>query len=187
MENLKKLIYERRAVRKYKHASVDQKLITELLNAGRMAPSALNLQPWKFYVVTDRSLIRDMDTQISNVVREIYKMPEMVEFLQKDAPIFHDAPLVFFITAPKVNEWAGLDIGMCAQNIMLTAKSLGLDTCPVGLGKFIEKTSFYSVLGIPPEEVIYLSLVVGYGDEDPPVHERKKDNVVFVKSTKVPA
>ena len=44
-----KIIYERRAVRKYKDISVEKNLIEQIIDTGRMAPSAINKQPWKFY------------------------------------------------------------------------------------------------------------------------------------------
>lgn len=47
-------IYHRRAVRKYKDLAVDRDVIDEIIMAGKMAPSAMNRQPWKFYVLTDR-------------------------------------------------------------------------------------------------------------------------------------
>ncbi|WP_431215137.1 nitroreductase family protein [Puia sp. P3] len=65
-------------------------------------------------------------------------------------PVFHGAPVVIFITAPRDNEWAPLDIGMCAQNIMLSAQSLGLSSCPVGFGKYVENTPAYDRMLIPP-------------------------------------
>jgi len=47
-----KTIYERRAIRKYKDKPVDNAIIGEILDAGRMAPPAINKQPWKFYILT---------------------------------------------------------------------------------------------------------------------------------------
>lgn len=182
MTDIRKIIYERRAVRKYLDREVERKLLDEVIDAGRMAPSGMNLQPWKFYVVTDRDLINKMDDQVRIVAQDIYTMPHMVEFLKTKNPIFHGAPVVIFITAPKENEWAALDIGMCAQNIMLFAKAAGLDSCPIGLGKFIERTSLYSQLEIPVTDQVLISLSIGYGDEKPPVHERRKDNVVYVRA-----
>lgn len=181
MNAVMKIIYNRRAIRKYKPLPVDKKLIEELLDAGRMAPSALNIQPWKFYVVDDSTFIHAMDKDIRDVVRHAARMPGLAEYLGHENAIFHDAPVVIFITAPQQNEWAALDVGMCAQNMMLAARSMGLDTCPVGLGKFIEQTTLYTLLGIPETENILLSLTIGYGDENPVVHERKKDNVVYVR------
>lgn len=102
-------------------------------------------------------------------------------FSALEDPVFHGAPVVIFITSPKDNEWASLDIGMCAQNMMLAAKSLGLETCPVGFGKFIEKTKMYPRLKIPPEEHVQISIIIGYGNENPEVHERLRNNIVIVE------
>ena len=88
--------------------------------------------------------------------------------------------MVIFITAPSENEWAGLDIGACAQNIMLAAKSLGLDTCPVGLAKFVMDTKIYSKLNVSKEEQVLVAVILGYGDGVEELHERKKDNLFFV-------
>jgi nitroreductase len=182
MNDVLKMIYARRAVRKYKPVAVDKVLINELIGAGRMAPSGMNLQPWKFYIVTDEDLINKMDEQICIVAKDIYKMPEMIQFLRTKDPIFHEAPVVIFVTGPRQNEWAALDIGMCVQNIMLAATSLGLATCPIGLGKFIERTSMYRQLGIPYTEQVFISLTLGYADENPPPPKRKDDTVSYVRA-----
>jgi nitroreductase len=158
-------IYERRAVRKYKNKVVEWKLIEQIIGAGRMAPSAINKQPWKFYVVTDKMLIKSFSAAIAGITikdfaksgikkmfetaAHLFHFSKSFSFSALEDPVFHGAPVVIFITSPKDNEWASLDIGMCAQNMMLAAKSLGLDTCPVGFGKYIEKTKIFPRLRIP--------------------------------------
>jgi nitroreductase len=192
-------IYQRRAVRKFKDMPVDRKLIEQLLDAGRMAPSAINKQPWKFYILTDKELIKEfsketakaaakgmLKTGVKGLVKSAlsslssFHLSDAVDFFKGEDPIFHGAPVVVFIAAPKDNEWAGLDIGMCSQNIMLAAKSIGLDSCPVGMGKFVENTSLFPKLHVPDTEHILLSIIIGYGDDTPEVHERVKNNVVFI-------
>lgn len=191
-----KTIYARRAVRMYKEKAVDKQLIEQLLDAGRMAPSAINKQPWKFYVLTNKEQILKFSKEISkNVALKIpsfgvvdiiksaaslFNLAHGIDMMRTGDAIFHGAPVVIFITSPKDNEWAGLDVGMCAQNIMLAAKSLGLDTCPVGLAKFVEQTEIYSTLNTSGKEQVQLAIVVGYGNETPPVHERIKNNAVFI-------
>ena len=189
-------IYKRRAVRKYKNKPVSRNLIEQLLAAGWMAPSAMNRQPWQFYVVTNKELIHTFSKDISKkafkdtmkkgakgmlkAVASLFHFAQSFDFSTFSDPVFYGAPVVIFITSPRNNEWAQLDIGMCAQNIMLAAKSLGLDTCPVGFGKFVEHTGHYSLLNIPETETVQLSITVGYGDETPDVHERKTDNITFI-------
>ena len=63
---------------------------------------------------------------------------------------------------------------------MLAAKSLGLDTCPVGLAKFVMEVGIYSKLNIPASEKVLLAIILGYGNEKPVMHERSKDRAVFI-------
>jgi len=180
MNDVLKTIYERRAIRKYKDQPVDKKLIEEIIDAGRMAPSAMNRQLWKFYVLTDREQIKSLSPFIIKVANKVLSWAHGVDQSKTTDIIFHNAPVVIFITTPKKNEWAALDAGMCCQNMMLAAKALGLDTCPIGFAKFLEKTNKISILGMSSSEEIKLAIIVGYGDENPPMHERKRDNVKFV-------
>jgi nitroreductase len=185
MNEVIRTINERRAVRRYKTGVVERTMIEMLLDAGRMAPSGVNQQPWKFYVLTGANLISNFDKLIKEAAEKLFTDPHATEFLKIKNPIFHGAPVVIFITSPKVgSEWVSLDIGMCSQNIMLAAKSLGLDTCPVGLGKFVEKTSLYPVLKIPSSEQVQLCVIVGYGNESPAIPEREKENVVYIERTR---
>jgi nitroreductase len=179
-------IYQRRAVRKYKETPVDKALIEQIIDAGRMAPSAMNRQLWKFYVLTDRELISSLSPLIVKVANKVLSWAHGVDHSKSTDIIFHNAPVVIFITGPKKKSWVAIDIGMCCQNMMLAAKSLGLDTYPIGFAKFLEKTDKISILGMPPSEQIHLALIVGYGDESPAVHERKKDNIKFVTTAVEP-
>lgn len=197
MNDVIKTIYERRAVRKYKDQAVSREIIDKIVDAGRMAPSAMNKQPWKFHIVTSKEDIQLFSSEIvkegmksitemslkkvaSAVVSSITHLSHGIDFLRSKDPVFYGAPVVIFITAPKENEWAGLDIGMCSQNIMLAAKSLGLDSCPIGFGKFVEKTKDYYKLHIPETEHVQIAIIIGYGNENPEIHERKKDNEFWV-------
>ncbi|MDR3714233.1 MAG: nitroreductase [Puia sp.] len=189
-------IYQRRAVRKYTDRPVDRELIEEVIDAGRMAPSAINHQPWQFYVLTDRKLIHSLSKEIAGTALKEFVKPGLkgaikqaghllhfsdgFHFQALKDPVFHGAPVVIFITAPRDNEWAPLDIGMCSQNMMLAARSLGLDTCPVGFGKFVEGTEMFTKLRVPASEHVLLSIIVGYGDEHPELPERAKNNIHFI-------
>ena len=194
--NTIKTIYERRAVRKYIDKPVEKVVIEQIIDAGRMAPSAINRQPWKFYVLTDKKEIKTyskaigvvalkgiMKTGVKSIVKTIkgfLHFSHGIEFFKAPDPVFHNAPVVIFITSAGKSEWAPLDIGMCAQNMMLAAKSFGINSCPVGLAKFIENTEEYSKLNIPAAEHIHLAIILGYSDENPEVHERKKNNIVYL-------
>lgn len=191
-----KTIYERRAVRKYKKMPVEKASIEDLLNAGRMAPSAMNQQAWKFYILSNPEMIKTYSKEIMKVaakdflkkgLKQIIQSPALlihaaagIDFFAMEDPIFHDAPVIIFITAPKDNEWAELDIGMCAQNMMLTAKSIGLGSCPIGLGKYLPFTKSFFRLGINAGEQVHLAIAIGYANETPKVHRRIFNNATFI-------
>jgi nitroreductase len=197
MNEVLNTIYARRAVRKYKNKTVNRKIIDQIIDAGRMAPTAMNIQPWKFYVLTERSDINEFSKAIRlGAVKGIFKsgikqivktiitafhFPKGADFTKEEDMIFHGAPVVIFITSPKDNEFAALDIGMCAQNMMLAAKGMGLDTCPIGMAKYVEYTQVYKRLNIPANEHVNLAIILGYGAEQPELHERIKTNATYIE------
>ena len=51
------LLKKRRSIREFSDRKVRPEIIEEVLEAGRLSPSGGNEQPWKFWVITDRSMI----------------------------------------------------------------------------------------------------------------------------------
>lgn len=189
-------IYTRRAVRKFSEQAVADDVLGQLLDAGRMAPSAFNSQPWIFRIVRNPVLIQQLSSAIGHyALKEVWKkgpravisairsMFHFVRTLRHHHPhdhVFYGAPVVIFIAGPRNSEWAPLDIGMCAQNIMLAATALGLASCPIGFGKYITHTAYYEQLKLGPDEIVYLSIAIGYAADTPPVTSRITDNVQYI-------
>lgn len=177
MNETLRTIYGRRAVRKYINRPILPEIIDQVIDAGRMAPSAINKQPWKFYVLTNKEKIQAISAEVAQVAEKYFHLSHGADRSLTSDFIFHGAPVVIFITAPKENEWATIDVGMCAQNMMLAAASLGVATCPIGLAKFAEQTPYYSKLLIPATDHILLAVILGHADEHPEAPKRNKDNV----------
>lgn len=173
-------IYDRRSVRSYEDRPVLIELLCRVIDAGKMAPSALNKQPWKFYVLTTPDAIRAFSKEIAAVLEGRFHLAHGADPAISADPVFHGAPVVIFITGPRDDEWAPIDIGMCAQNMLLAAHSLGLDSCPVGLAKYVEKTRIVSSLHLAATEQVYLAVIIGYGRERAEEHKRVGNNVTFI-------
>ncbi|HXD77894.1 MAG TPA: nitroreductase [Puia sp.] len=173
-------INERRAVRRYADRPVNPGLVASVIDAGKMAPSAMNRQPWRFYVLNTPGTIRVFSIQIASKLEGQFHLAHGQNPETTDDPIFHGAPVVIFLTGPREDEWAPMDIGMCAQNMMLAAQALGLATCPIGLARFVEKTKVVASLPLAPTEKVMLAISLGYGLETPAPHPRVADNVVFI-------
>src|SRR5579871_521001 len=114
------VIYRRRAVRSYTDQPVARNIVEEILDAGRMAPSAINKQPWKFYILTNKDTIKTFSREIAKVTARTFAkqhtgdvlkvafqflhMLKEGELFKRPDPIFHGAPVVVFIAAARENE-----------------------------------------------------------------------------------
>jgi len=157
-----KLINERYACRKFSSKKIERELIDKILEAGRVAPTAKNLQPIKIYVFQSEESLKKID-QVS--------------------PCRYGAPVVLAIAYKHDEEWkspfnnkehSGVeDVAIVATHMMLEAKNVGLDSCWV---KYFDSVKFCEVFAIPENETCVLLLPIGYGEIGPgPLHKQKKD------------
>ena len=135
-------VQERRSIRNYQNKSVEREKMEKILEAGRLAPSAKNLEPWHFIVVTDPAK------------RKALSGGTWAKFLMQ-------APLVIVACGDKKSspDWYAIDAALAVENMVLTAVSEGLGTCCVG--SFNEK-DVKTALKIPENLEVLVMLAVGY-------------------------
>ena len=63
-------IKNRRSIRKYKNEAVDKEAIVQILQAGMLAPSSKNRQPWKFVVATESAKAEACQAMEEGIRRE---------------------------------------------------------------------------------------------------------------------
>jgi nitroreductase len=138
-------IQKRKSIRSYESTPVPKETLMKLLEAARIAPSAGNVQPWHFIVVTN---------------------PEKRKELSKGmfAKFLADVPAVIVACgdAKASADWWAVDVSLAVENIILAATAEGLGTCCVG--SFSEE-SIKKALGIPENLSVVLMLVVGFPAE----------------------
>lgn len=178
-----KAIKERRAVRTYKDKPIEKEKIKEIIECGLWAPSARNLQTWKFIVVTDKNLIKEMGARIQNKVIDNPRYSFVKERAKtKEDAIFYSAPMAVFILGNKDNKWSIIDCSLAAENMMIAAKSLGIASCPIGMARYIkDEKDIVKKLNFPESYELVLTIAFGYADENPVAKERKKDAVNWVE------
>ncbi|MFO8016969.1 MAG: nitroreductase family protein [Candidatus Woesearchaeota archaeon] len=170
-------IKARRSVRSFNDKPIPDGIIDELIECGRYAPSAMNQQPWRFMVIKDRDMIRQMSESIADEAKE--KNPRIAERAgTMEDPIFYNAPLLIMVLRPKDDEWAKFDCSAAAQNMMLAARSLGIGSCAIGMAKLLEGKDVMEKLDMPDGYEQHMTIAFGYTDEWPEAPERKKDNVL---------
>ncbi len=150
-------IKTRRAVRSWTDQAVTDEQLTQILEAGRFAPSPLNSHPWHFTVLRSKKTMQQL-------------MPDA-----KHGGFVTQANVVIVVTVDtkaKVDIWLSehaqhIYSGACAiQNMWLAAWDMGLGACWVTL----DEKATRKVLQIPDDQVIIGSLALGYPKELPSPH-----------------
>jgi nitroreductase len=155
--NTLEAIKARRSIRKYLDKPVEFEKITTILDAASRAPSAGNLQDWRFIMVTERGLIK----QVAAYSIEQYWI--------------QTAPLLIIVCAvPEKHEmYYGLrgkrlyniqDCAAAMQNILLAATDLGLGSCWIGA---FEEEKIRALFDIPIDVRPQAIISIGYSDETP--------------------
>ena len=193
-------IINRRSIRKYKNIPVSKHDIEEIIQAGILAPSSKNRQPWKFIVVTGKAkddMITAMDKGLKREKEKPF-LPESTRFLCGAAyslKIMEQAPAVIFIVnslgidmqypanpEERIYEICNAQsIGAAIENMTLTATELGLGSLWICDTYFAYK-ELKDWLHVRGE--LAAALAIGYADEIPPARPRKsKADVVEWRDT----
>lgn len=126
-------IKSRRSVRKFKPSTIPPHVIRDVLDCGRLAPTAKNLQPWLFGAVTDRELLR----QIAG--------------LTDTAPFIADATVCFAVFGRTDETYYLEDCAAATMNMIIALQSLGLGSCWVAGDKKPYAGAVRELLNVPPE------------------------------------
>ncbi len=189
---LEKEILERRSVRNFKKDPVPEPLIRRIIEAGRMAPSAGNCQPWRFLVITDQELMDEIVGAVQPMAAmfsAMYQNDDMLEMLagQYDAdpqpgmfdprvqggikavsegelPALLNAPaLIVMLGDERAIAGPEMNIGICGSNMNYVANSIGLGSCWVGfIGLVNMNPELLQKLGVEAPYKVVSSLAVGY-------------------------
>ena len=159
-----KTIETRRSVRKYKPLPVPDGDLKKILEAGRLAPSAGNKQPWGFVVVRDA----EGKKMLAEAARNQMWTADAGAFLA----VFGDAT-----NSPGgYSKWVERDPMIAVENMILAAWSLGYGTCWIGA---FEEEKVKPLLGIPEDKKVICLLPLGVPAEVPDPKPRRAFGEVF--------
>jgi len=160
-------IIKRRSIRRFKRKPISYSILKELINAARLAPSAANLQPWKFIIV-DKEKIAD----------KIFPYLKWAGYLKdKGAPEYNRRPTAYIAVLInkkrcKFPKYAQADLGAAIENILLAATAKGLGSCWLGA---IDKKAIAKILSIPSRTIVEYVIALGYPDEKSKAEPIKED------------
>lgn len=171
-------IMTRRSVRQYKPQAVEREKMQTIVECGINAPNAMNKQPWEVRVVDNADYI--------NGVTELYKKanPKAAED-PAFKNMFRNAPTVVFIGHDTKSESSPFDCGLLAENMMISAWSMGIGSCCLGSpARFIktpEAAEYLQKLGFSEGYELLYCIGFGYPDEAPAAKPREAAKVKFVE------
>ena len=161
-------IKNRHSIRSFSPEPVPEDLLLQLADAAQQAPTASNLQAWKFLFVTDPALKEKVDLVSPG--------------LSGKPPVI----LVICSDMEKASRKGGrnsevygclMDASMAAENLMLKAVELGLGTCAI---KSFNETAVRKILEIPQKYRIEMLISIGYPEGNPRCPKRPPaDEITF--------
>jgi coenzyme F420-0:L-glutamate ligase / coenzyme F420-1:gamma-L-glutamate ligase len=182
----------RRSVRRYLPKEVSEKLVDEVLEAGRWAPSPHGRQPWRFAVITKEETKERLAGAMGEEWRANLEMdgqsPGVVEKrLEGSRRRLLDAPVLVLLCLyledldfyPDANRQRGeitmavQSLGAAAQNMLLAAYDLGLDAGWMCAPLFCPE-KVVETMGLDPKLIPHALLTLGYAEGDPPKRRGRK-------------
>lgn len=133
----------RRSIRSFEKKPVPMDIIETVIDCARLAPSANNIQPWEFIVVTDAT-VRKRIADLTDYGKFIAQAPVCIAVYSKDVKHYLE------------------DCSAATENILVAAHALGLGTCWVaGYGKSYGEP-IAEMIGVPKGHKLVALIALGY-------------------------
>jgi len=181
--NVKEAVYARRSIKEY---DPEHKLTAEeereLLETTIQAPTSFNIQHWRFVILRDPELRQKIRKEFGNDQAQMTDASLLVLFTA-DTKAYEKSPERYWANAPtevaellvgwmgpfhEGREWLQRDeaqrsIGMAMQTLMLTAKGMGYDSCPM-IGFDVEAVG--KLINLPDDHVMGPMVAIGKGTKE---------------------
>ena len=128
---LKQVILARRSVRRFDGRPVERELLRSCVDAARLAPSAENVQPWRFLVIDDPALKARL---AEGAFSGVYRVTRWAEKAPVLVVLFAELDILANRLGKRVTgiDYYLLDLGIAGEHFCLQAAELGLGTCWIG-------------------------------------------------------
>lgn len=160
------LAKKRYSVRDYQDLPAEKEKIAQVLEAGRLAPSAVNYQPLHFIVITDQ--------KVKTKVAETYARDW-----------FKKAPAIIIVCGDHAKSWkrkdgkdhCDIDAAIAVDHMTLAATDLGLGSCWVCA---FDAKKCHEVLGLPENLEVIAMMPIGYaaGNREPEKKRKSLNDIV---------
>ena len=165
------LAKNRQSERAFSTQEVNRKDLLKCVQAAQLAPSACNSQPWKFVIIDNPELIKQVSNAIADNPMQINKFaasaPVLVAVVEEQATLMPGIK-----NHIDSNRWAKFDLGSATEHFCLQAAELGIGTCIMGA---FNETKIKSLLKIPTDRNIFVMLAVGHPEKHAARNKSRKE------------
>lgn len=150
-------ICTRRSCRKFQDKPIPEDDLIQILAAAVNAPTALNKQAWKFTVINNRGVIRELASLMAKAL---------------DQPNYnmYDPQVLIIPSVSKESAYGSEDVSCALENIFLAAHALGIGSCWINqmrrVGDNPAVRDKLETLGIPSDFIVYGMAALGYADQE---------------------
>ena len=150
-------IRKRRSVRKYTGDPIPREYLEKIVDAGRLAASGSNRQPWDFIVVTDRG---------------------MIDQLKVAAQWMEKAAAIIAVVMDSSSRWWIEDGSAAVENMLIASTALGYGSCWLEGYTLPREEEFKALLGIPKEKRLLTLVPIGVPAEWPTREKKPLEEVI---------
>lgn len=159
------LLKQRQSVRQFNpDKPIEKDKLLRILEAGRLAPSAANFQPWKFIVASDKKLLADIHTCYGR-------------------PWIKNAPHFLIVVGDKTKSWKRAydgynsietDLTIAMDHLILAAANEGIGTCWIAA---FDPEQLRKVLQLNKDEIVFAITPLGYAFDDYPLRDKSRKSL----------
>ena len=150
-------IQKRRSVREYTGDPIPREHLEMIVDAGRLAPSGHNRQPWEFIVITDRG---------------------MIEALKIASQWMDRAGAIIAVVLDPSSRWWVEDGAAAVENMLIASTALGYGSCWLEGYTLPREDAFKTLLGVPSDKRLLTLIPIGVPAGWPTVEKRSLDEVL---------
>ena len=150
-------IRKRRSVRNYTGDPIPRPDLETIVDAGRLAASGNNKQPWDFIVITDR---------------------QMISQLKVAAQWMDKAGAIVALVMDSTSRWWIEDGAAAVENMLIASTALGYGSCWLEGYTLLREEEFKNLLGIPPGKRLMTLVPIGVPVEWPVKEKKSLEEVI---------
>lgn len=166
-------ILSRKSVRSYTDEAVSRQQLDTLVRAAMAAPTGKDMRPWKFVVIDDKNVMKQLAAQL----------PKAKMLTEAQAAILVCGDLSIKDKDGKSSTNWAFDCSAASENLLLQAEAMGLGAVWTGVYPYDERMDAIKKVVELPDSIVPFSLIpIGHPKGDPqPKDKYDKDNIHYNK------